>query len=78
MLYQKNAGKRLAMASTTKVMTAAAVFSMEEDLDRRVAAEKKDITVEGSSMGLLENEEVSVRDLLYGLMLNSGNDAAKG
>lgn len=74
-LFEKNAGERRAMASTTKIMTA--LLTIEAgDLDREFTVDALAIRVEGTSMGLLEGDRVSRRDLLYGILLPSGNDAA--
>ena len=74
-LYAKNAEERRAMASTTKIMTA--ILTIEAgDLDRRFTVDPYAIMVEGTSMGLREGDIVSRRDLLYGILLPSGNDAA--
>jgi len=74
-LYEKNANKRLPMASTTKIMTA--ITAIENcNINAVVTASAKAVNVEGSKMYLKEDEKITYRDLLYGLMLNSGNDAA--
>lgn len=74
-LYAKNADERRAMASTTKIMTA--ILTIEAgDLDRDFTVDRYAIMVEGTSMGLREGDIVSRRDLLYGILLPSGNDAA--
>lgn len=74
-LFSKNMSERRAMASTTKIMTA--ILTIEAgDLDREFTVDKFAIMVEGTSMGLREGDRVSRRDLLYGIMLPSGNDAA--
>lgn len=74
-LYEKNQNTRMPMASTTKIMTAlCAIENM--DVNRVVTVPKQAIGVEGSSLYLKENEQIKVIDLLYGLMLESGNDAA--
>lgn len=75
-LYSKNADVRLPMASTTKIMTALILLENCVDLDGEIVTAKEMVTVEGSSMGLLEGDRVSYRALLYGMMLASGNDAA--
>ena len=74
-LYSKNADKRLPMASTTKIMTALVVIenSHPEDI---VKVSQTAAGVEGSSIYLEAGESISVNDLLYGLLLESGNDAA--
>lgn len=74
-LYSKNMSEQRAMASTTKIMTA--ILTIEAgDLDREFTVDSLAIMVEGTSMGLREGDRVSRRDLLYGIMLPSGNDAA--
>ena len=74
-LYEKNAGERSLIASTTKIMTALVVCQQCNVLDRvRIPAEA--VGIEGSSMYLQEGEVLTVQELLYGLMLRSGNDAA--
>ena len=74
-LYEKSANQKLPMASTTKIMTAL-LLAEQPDLSKTVKTTKQMGTVEGSSMGLLEGDTVSYRDLLYGMLLASGNDAA--
>ncbi|MDE6726415.1 MAG: D-alanyl-D-alanine carboxypeptidase [Oscillospiraceae bacterium] len=74
-LYSKNADERRAMASTTKIMTAILMIEAG-DLDRDFTVDPYAIMVEGTSMGLREGDIVSRRDLLYGILLPSGNDAA--
>ena len=74
-LYEKNAYEQRAMASTTKIMTA--ILTIEAgDLDSEFTVDSCAILVEGTSMGLVEGDRVSRRDLLYGILLPSGNDAA--
>lgn len=74
-LYAKNAHERLPMASTTKIMTA--LIAIEHgDLDELVTVDASAYGVEGSSIYLQLEESISLRDLLYGLMLSSGNDSA--
>lgn len=74
-LYEKNPDERRAMASTTKIMTA--LLTIEAGgLDREFTVDPLAIRVEGTSMGLREGDRVSRRDLLYGILLPSGNDAA--
>lgn len=74
-LYEKNAYEQRAMASTTKIMTA--LLTIEAgDLDSDFTVDRCAIMVEGTSMGLREGDIVSRRDLLYGILLPSGNDAA--
>lgn len=74
-IWEQNAYERRAMASTTKIMTA--ILTIEAgDLDREFTVDPYAIMVEGTSMGLREGDRVSRRDLLYGILLPSGNDAA--
>lgn len=74
-LYEKNAEAKLPMASTTKIMTA--ILAIENlDLDSIISVDERAYAVEGSSMYLGIGENISVRNLVYGLMLSSGNDAA--
>ena len=74
-LYSNNANEKLAIASTTKIMTALLALD-KGDLDKKIKVKKEYTGVEGSSIYLTEGEEISKRDLLYGLMLRSGNDSA--
>lgn len=74
-IFQKNAAQKLSMASTTKIMTAL-ILAEQPDLSKTVQVTRRMVTVEGSSMGLLEGDTVSYHDLLYGMLLASGNDAA--
>lgn len=76
-LYEKNAHVKRPMASTTKILTAIAVIENTENLDTVRKIPDAAVGVEGSSIYLEKGEELSVRDLLYGLMLQSGNDCAE-
>jgi len=76
-LYQKNMHAKLAPASTTKILTALVVIESISDLDKVHAIPDSAVGVEGSSIYLERGEKISVRDLLYGLMLQSGNDCAE-
>ena len=75
-LASKNMDLQLAMASTTKVVTALTVIQNCKNLDELIQVDDKAVGVEGSSIYLRQGELMSVRDLLYGLMLRSGNDSA--
>ncbi len=75
-LYSKNADLRLPMASTTKIATALTVLNYVDDIDRVVTVQAEACGIEGSSVYLTAGEKLTVRDLLYGLMLRSGNDCA--
>ena len=74
-LFEKNADSRSLIASTTKIMTALVVCEQCNVLDR-MRIPKEAVGIEGSSMYLVEGEVLTVQELLYGLMLRSGNDAA--
>lgn len=74
-LYEKDADCRSLIASTTKIMTALIVCEHCNVLDR-MKIPKEAVGIEGSSMYLKEGEVLSLQELLYGLMLRSGNDAA--
>lgn len=74
-LYEKNADEQGLIASTTKIMTALIVCEQCNVLDR-MRIPKEAVGIEGSSMYLQEGEVLTVQELLYGLMLRSGNDAA--
>ena len=74
-LFAQNADEMLPMASTTKVMTA--LLALENaDLDEKVTAGKNAAGVPGTSLYLAEGETLTMEQMLYGLMLRSGNDAA--
>lgn len=74
-VFEKNATEQLPMASTTKIMTA--LLTLESgSLDEEFTVDTAAIQVEGTSMGLTEGSVVSKRDLCYGMLLASGNDAA--
>lgn len=74
-LLEKNADEKSLIASTTKIMTALVVAENCNEADP-VRIPPEAVGIEGSSMYLKEGEVLSVQDLLYGLMLQSGNDAA--
>lgn len=75
-LFEKNCNAKLPMASTTKIMTALTVLRNTKDLNQKYKIPLEAIKTEGSSMYLCEGEELSIMELLYGIMLVSGNDAA--
>ena len=74
-LFEKDANVQLPMASTTKIVTAITVLN-NASLDDVVVIDKRACAVEGSSVYLRAGEELTVKELLYGLMLRSGNDCA--
>lgn len=71
----KNENSTLPMASTTKIMSSLLLIE-SGDLDSEFRVDNDAIMVEGSSMGLRENDIVTKRALCYGMLLPSGNDAA--
>ena len=75
-IYEKNACEMLSMASTTKIMTAIVALESGCDLDKKYKIPPEAIGIEGSSIYLTSNEELSLRELLYALMLESANDSA--
>lgn len=74
-IWGKDENKRTAMASTTKIMTAIVVIE-KANLSDIVEISAKAAGTGGSRLGLKKGDKVSLKDLLYGLMLRSGNDAA--
>ena len=74
-MYEKNGNKQTPMASTTKIMTAIVVLE-NANLKDVVTIDSKAAGMGGSRLGLKKNDKITVNDLLYGLMLRSGNDAA--
>lgn len=74
-LHEKDADVRRPMASTTKIMTALVVLE-QGDLTATVTVPREAVGVEGSSVYLFEGEQITVKNLLYALLLSSANDAA--
>lgn len=74
-LYSKDMDRRSLIASTTKIMTALIVCEQCNVLDR-MKIPKEAVGIEGSSLYLQEGEVLTIQELLYGMMLHSGNDAA--
>lgn len=74
-IYEKNSHEKLPMASTTKIMTA--ICAIENgDLDKKVKIAEGVCGIEGSSVYLKSGEELTLKELLYAVMLESANDAA--
>lgn len=74
-LYEKDAYSKTAMASTTKIMTC--ILALEKiSLDTTITVSKNAASIHGSVLGLNANDTITIHDLLYGLMLRSGNDCA--
>lgn len=74
-LYGKNENQKRKMASTTKIMTATVIIE-NCNLSDIVTISKKAASTGGSRLGLKTGDKIIVNDLLYGLLLKSGNDAA--
>ena len=74
-LYEKGGRQRAYPASTTKIMTCILTLEKCKDLNEVVTIGA--VTSRGSVMGIKEGEHIKLKDLLYGLMLFSGNDAAE-
>jgi len=75
-LYENNCHEKLPMASTTKLVTAILAIESCENLDEKFVVSDKAVGIEGTSIYLKEGESLSMRELLYGLILASGNDCA--
>lgn len=75
-LYEHDAHTPRLIASTTKLMTALVAVERAGDLDEVIAVKGEWLGSEGSSIYLKAGEEITLRGLLYGLLLQSGNDAA--
>ncbi len=75
-LFEQNADFVTPIASTTKIMSTMVVLQNCKNLDEPFVVDSNAIKVEGTSMGLQEGDVVTMRDLCYGMMLASGNDAA--
>lgn len=74
-LFEQNADEIVPMASTTKILTALVAIT-HGDLDREVTISKNAASIRGSKVGYVAGEKIRLRELLYGLMYKSGNDAA--
>lgn len=74
-LYEKNSTNIISIASTTKIMTAMVALK-SESLDKKIIISDKAAGINGSTVGYKKGEIITLRELLYGLLLRSGNDAA--
>lgn len=70
-LYGKKENERCKMASTTKIMTAIIVLENEENFDKKIKVSRKAAGTGGSRLGLKKDDEISIKDLLYGLLMCS-------
>ena len=75
-LYEQDAGRPRLIASVTKLMTALVALESGHPLEEKVTVREEDTRTEGSSLYLRSGEELRLETLLYGLLLQSGNDAA--
>ena len=76
-LYQKNSNSEMLIASTTKIMTFLVALTYATDrLYEKVVVGEEVLTMYGTNMYITLDEELTLIDLLYGLMLRSGNDAS--
>lgn len=74
-LYEKKGFENVAMASTTKIITALVAINYG-NLDEEVTISKNAASIRGSKVGYKANEKIKLRELIWGLMFKSGNDAA--
>lgn len=74
-LYQKNTGKILPVASLTKLMTAIVVIE-NYDSEQIIKVSENSVLIDGNSGGLIAEEELKIKDLLYIMLVESSNDAA--
>lgn len=74
-LFDKNAHEIMPMASTTKILTSLVALKYG-NLDKKFEISSQASSIRGSRVGYKKNEQISLRELLYGLMFKSGNDAA--
>jgi len=75
-IWEKESQKEVPMASTTKIMTAIVMLENVTNLEEQVIVCKEAALIGGSRLGLKTGDKITYNDLLYGLMLCSGNDAA--
>lgn len=75
-IYGKDENKQTAMASTTKILTAIVTLEKCKNLNEEITIESKSANVGGSRLGLNKDDKITINDLLYGLLLRSGNDTA--
>ena len=75
-IYSKNEKEKLPMASTTKIMTAILALEHSKSEDKRIQITDDMVKVEGSSMGLMPGNVVTLENIVKGMMMCSGNDAA--
>ena len=74
-LYEKNMYEKVPNASTTKILTAIVAYE-NSTLEEIVVVSRRAAAIGGSRIGLISGDKISMQDLLKGLLLSSGNDAA--
>ncbi|MBQ2639457.1 MAG: D-alanyl-D-alanine carboxypeptidase [Bacilli bacterium] len=75
-LYKKNDNQKKLIASTTKIMTAIITIEKSNRIEKKVKIGKEVLKMYGTNIYVEVGEKMSIKDLLYGLMLRSGNDAS--
>lgn len=75
-IYEENMNKKDLIASTTKILTSLVVINNVKNLDKKIEVDKEVLKAYGSNIYIEIGEKISIRDLLYGLLMRSGNDAA--
>lgn len=75
-LYEKNADEQKLIASTTKIMTFIITVEQEKDVEKTITVGDEVLKMYGSNIYIEVGEKIKIKDLLYGLILRSGNDAA--
>ncbi len=76
-MYEKDEGEEIKVASMTKIMTAIIVIEKNKDLDKVITVKDEDLRdmYEYTTTGFQNGDQVTIRDLLYGILLKSGSDA---
>lgn len=75
-LYGKDYNNRVPMASTTKIVTALTVLENCDNINKEILVDDRAVGIPGTSIYLKKGERLTIKELLYGMMLPSGNDAA--
>ena len=75
-LYENKIHEKKLIASTTKIMTAIIAIENNDDLNKKITIGDEILTMYGTNIYIEPNEQITIKDLLYGLLLRSGNDAA--
>jgi D-alanyl-D-alanine carboxypeptidase len=75
-LYENNIHEKKLIASTTKIMTAIVVIENNKNLNKKITIGEEILSMYGTNIYIELGEKISIKDLLYGLLLRSGNDSA--